>query len=97
LRFLIKFIAINLLSKNRRPIGVVGGMAFFGLLLAGLDKLLNSQKMSEPEFLIGLTLIFRLCYQESNFSVLTGSIFPLFICLYIYFHYAGNIVNRLIL
>lgn len=88
---------ITELFVNFGPVGVIIGMAFFGLLFAGLDKLFNSQKMGEPEFLIGLTLIFRLWYQESNFSVMTGSTFPLFICLYIYFRYGGNIVNRLML
>jgi hypothetical protein len=86
---------ITELLVNFGPIGVVTGMALFGLLFAGLDRLFNAQKMGEPEFLIGLTLIFRLWYQESNFSVMTGSMFPLFICLYIYFRYGGYIVNRL--
>ena len=88
---------ITELLVNFGPLGVVAGMAVFGLFLAGLDKLFNARNMGEAEFLIGLTLIFRLWYQESNFSVMTGSLLPLFVSLYIYFRFGGNLLNRLII
>ena len=73
------------LLANFGPLGVLAGMAVFGGLLALLDKVFNARGMSDLEFLIGLTVIFRLFYQESNFSVMTGSIPTLILVLYVYF------------
>jgi hypothetical protein len=81
------------LLANFGRLGVLGGMAFFGLLLALLDKLFNAHGMSDVEFLIGLTMIFRLGYQESNFSVMTGSLPALFICLFVYFRYGPRAIR----
>ena len=78
------------LLANFGPTGVLMGMVLFGLFLGFLDKVFNSGEMSDLEFLIGLTLFFRLCYQESNFSVMTGSLLPLFVSLVIYFCVGGR-------
>ena len=65
--------------------GVIWGMAFFGIFLAFLDRVFNSSNATDLDFVFGLTLIFPLVYPESNFSVMTGSLIPLFISLYVYF------------
>jgi hypothetical protein len=75
---------------------VLIGMATFGILLAFLDRTLNAPGMSDLEFLVGLTLIFRLVYPESNFSVMTGSLVPLFAALYIYFAVGSKLIRRVI-
>jgi hypothetical protein len=48
--------------------------------------------MNDLEFLIGLTLIFRLGYQESNFTVMTGSLPLLFAALYLYFRFGPSCI-----
>lgn len=73
------------LQANFPPAGVVLGMAFFGIFLAFLDKTLNAPEAGDLEFVIGTTILFPLFYQESNFSVMVGSILPLFIVLCLYF------------
>ena len=73
------------LFVNFGPVGTVLGMAVFGLLMALLNGFFNSVRMSPPEAVTGLAVFFPLVYQESNFSVMTGSLLPLTICLYLYF------------
>ena len=73
------------LFVNFGPFGVIAGMAIFGLLLAVLDKIFNKASANDLTYLIGLTVIFRLGYQESNFSVMTGSLPQLFACFCGYF------------
>jgi hypothetical protein len=65
--------------------GVLIGMPFLGLLLAFLEQKLNHPKMASLEFVIGTTLLFPLVYQESNFSLMIGSLIPLSIALYVLF------------
>jgi hypothetical protein len=64
--------------------GVISGMALIGIFLAFLDRWFNSKESSDLEFVFGLTIIFPLVYPESNFSVMAGSMLPLFVSLYIY-------------
>lgn len=66
--------------------GVLLGMSLVGLLLAALEKLFNSQQMTSLEVVTGATILFPLFYQESNFSLMTGSILPLTVSLLIFFH-----------
>ena len=73
------------LLANFGALGVVLGMPLYGLLLAFLDRVFNARDMSDPAFLIGLTLIFPLVYPESNFSVMTGSMILLFLAMYVFF------------
>lgn len=72
--------------------GVFLGMTLIGILLGGLDKFLNAEGASDLEFLIGLTVIFQLFYQESNFSVMVGSLPLLLLSLYLYFAIATRVV-----
>jgi hypothetical protein len=73
---------ITELLANFGPLGVIVGMTAIGVFLAMLDLLFNRRESSDLEFVIGLTLIFPLVYPESNFSVMTGSMLPLFAALY---------------
>ena len=58
------------LLANFGTAGVFIGMGLFGVLLGFLDKTFNARGMTQPEFLIGITLIFPLVYPESNFTVM---------------------------
>jgi len=65
--------------------GVLIGMSLVGVFLAFLDRLFNSPGMTPLEAVVGLTIIFRLAYPESNFSLMTGSLVPLAFALWLYF------------
>ena len=67
--------------------GVLLGMPFFGLLLAFLEQKFNHPEMTSLEFVIGNTVLFGLVYQESNFSLMTGSIVNLSLALYVLFKF----------
>ena len=81
------------LLANYGTAGVLIGMAIFGVFLAFLDKTFNARGMSEPEFLVGLTLIFPLVYPESNFTVMTSSMLPLFVAFWLYFTFGGKLLG----
>ena len=86
---------ITELFINFGPFSVPLGMAVFGILLAILDRLFNESHLKNLEFLIGLTIIYRLVYPESNFSVTTGTLPILFFSLVIYFCLGNTILSRL--
>jgi hypothetical protein len=73
------------LLANFGKMGVVWGMIIIGILLAFLDRVFNSREMKDLEHIVGLAVIFPLVYPESNFTVMTGTMFPLFLSLYVYF------------
>ena len=83
------------LLANFGPWGAVLGMFLVGVFLAFLDTLFNRRGMSDLEFVIGLTLIFPLVYPESNISVMTGSLLPLFIALFAYFYVGSKTLRKL--
>ena len=56
--------------------GVFLGMAIFGLLFSALDFIFNNRNLTYIGEAIGLALVFKFVYPESNFSVIAGS-FPL--------------------
>ncbi len=66
--------------------GVLLGMSLVGLVLAILEKLFNSGQMTSLEAVTGATILFPLFYQESNLSLMTGSVLPLTVSLLIFFH-----------
>lgn len=70
---------------NFGDLGVLIGMPLVGLLLAFLEQKLNRPGMNPVEFGIGATVLFRLVYQESNFSLMTGSVITLSLALYVLF------------
>jgi hypothetical protein len=63
-------------------LGILMGMPLLGVFLAFLEKLFNQASMNFLEFIIGCTILFRLIYQESNFSLMTGSVITLSVALY---------------
>ena len=76
-------------------LGVVIGMTAIGAFLAFLDRLFNTPDMSPLEMITGLAILFPLVFQESNFSLMCGSILPLTLCLLIYFHLGLRILPAL--
>lgn len=59
---------------NFGVIGVILGMSLVGVLLAFLEQKFNRSNMQPLEFVTGTTILFRLIYQESNFSLMIGGI-----------------------
>jgi hypothetical protein len=85
---------ITELLMNFGPIGVIGGMAFFGMLLALLDRVFNSRAIGIAEFAVGLPILIKFVYPESNFSVTVGSTPLLFISLFLYFRIGLRLLEK---
>jgi hypothetical protein len=73
--------------------GVLVGMALIGAFLALLDRLLNAPGRRQLEAGISVGVLIPLTYQESNFSVMVGTLPQFVLCLYLYF-LVGEIVLR---
>lgn len=65
--------------------GVLLGMAFAGLFLGLFDRFLNSPQPKLLEKAVGAAVLLPLFNQESNFTLMTGSLIPLIVCLWLYF------------
>ncbi|MCH7957978.1 MAG: hypothetical protein IIB63_10525 [Proteobacteria bacterium] len=65
--------------------GVILGMALVGLLFGFLERFLARPGMTALEFVTGATILLPLFFQESNFSLMTGSLLPLTVSLWLYF------------
>ena len=65
--------------------GVILGMALVGLLFGFLERFLARPGMTALEFVTGATILLPLFFQESNFSLVTGSLLPLTVSLWLYF------------
>ena len=65
--------------------GVIVGMALVGLLFGFLERFLARPGMTALEFVTGTTILLPLFFQESNFSLMTGSLLPLTLSLWLYF------------
>jgi len=76
---------ITEMFANFGTLGVVLGMSLVGLFLGVLETVLNSPLARPLEQSIGAAVLLPLFYQESNFTVMTGSLLPLVICLWLYF------------
>ncbi len=76
---------ITEMYTNFGRIGVVLGMALVGLFLGFFDRLLNSPQSKLLERAVGTAVLLPLFNQESNFTVMTGSLIPLILCLWLYF------------
>ena len=74
--------------------GVLIGMTVAGVLLGFLQAVFNRSEMSPLEIVIGTTIFLPLFYQEANFSLMTGSLVPLTIGLWLYFWVGLTIGNR---
>ena len=66
--------------------GVMIGMTIVGIILSILDNLFNMSNPSPLNYVFGLTILLSLVFQESNFSLMIGSVFYLSICLFAYLH-----------
>lgn len=76
--------------------GLTVGMLLIGFVMGTLDTFLNSHRMSETDLIFGISLIYATALQESNFSLVIGSILPAALALYIYFSlWSGSIIPRL--
>ena len=75
--------------------GVFWGMALIGVFLAFLDRVFNSKGMTQFECIFGLSIIFPLVIPESNFSLMTGSLLPLFVSLYVYFTGGAWVLSKI--
>jgi hypothetical protein len=68
--------------------GVLIGMVIIGMFLAALDRIFNDPDAQPLEMIFGASLIFRLFYQESNFTVMTGSLLSITVVLWLFFRLA---------
>jgi len=64
---------------------VIIGMALVGVIFGGLERVLNSPGTRSLEQAIGSAVLLPLFFQDSNFTLMTGSLLPLVICLWLYF------------
>jgi hypothetical protein len=69
---------------NFGPPGVILGMLAVGAVMALMDRFFNSPSMTSVEGVYGATIIFKLFYQESNLSLMTGSLILLAAALWLY-------------
>ena len=80
---------------NFGSLGVVFGMALIGIFLAVVDKILNAPGSSELEVGIALGVLMPMTFQDSNFSLMVGTLPQFIICLYLYFFAGGFFMRRL--
>ncbi len=73
------------LYANFGELGVLFGMPLLGAFLSIVDLKLNSPNMNSLEVVIGSTIIFKLIDQESNFSLIVGSLLPFILTIYLIF------------
>ena len=76
---------ITELYINFGDLGVIFGMIFIGIFMGSLDRLFNSQNINIAEKSIAAGLILPLFYQESNFTLMTGSLIPQGLAMWLYF------------
>jgi len=72
---------------NFGELGVIIGMPLLGIFLAFIDLKFNSSKMNSLDLVIGATILVNLIFQESNLSLITGSLITLYLTLYFIFKY----------
>ena len=60
-------------------------MALVGLLFGFLERFLARSGMTALEFVTGTTILLPLFFPESNYSLMTGSLLPLTVSLWLYF------------
>jgi hypothetical protein len=81
---------------NFGPPGIFFGMTVFGILFSLIDHVFNSRNVSALDGAIGLGLIVRFVYPESNFSVMAAS-FPLqVLCFWIYFRTGLLVLGKIL-
>jgi O-antigen polysaccharide polymerase Wzy len=73
---------------NFGVIGVIFGMSLVGIFLSFLEQKFNRPEMNSLEFVTGTTILFGLIYQESNFSLMVGGVFSLYLALLVVFEFS---------
>lgn len=76
-------------------LGVVFGMAALGLFLGFWDHILNAGGGGVLEQAVGSAILLPLFYQESNFTLMTGSLLPVVISIWLYF-YMGSVGSKVL-
>jgi len=82
------------LYANFGQIGVILGMSLIGLFLGLLDCIFNRRGSSVLEYGIGAAILLPLSFQESNLTLMIGSLLPLAICLWLYFSVGLRFMTR---
>jgi len=82
---------ITELYANFGRSGVLIGMAMIGMFLGLLETFFNRPQAELPVQAMGVGVLLPLFYQESNFTLMTGSLLPLIVSLWLYFHFGLKI------
>lgn len=83
---------ITELFANFGWVGTLLGMTIIGGLIGVLERTLSDPSMSDLEVVVGMSVLLPLFYQESNFSLMTGSIILYIVCIWIYFSFGSKIL-----
>ncbi|MBI2236847.1 MAG: hypothetical protein HYU60_07875 [Magnetospirillum sp.] len=83
------------LFANFGALGIIVGMTAIGILLGLLDRVFNRTETDGVSACAGLVIILPLVYQESNFSLVVGSLPQLALALWLWFG-AGVALERTI-
>jgi len=84
---------ITELYANYGRIGIFLGMALIGSFMGLLDRLFNAPRTNVAEKAIAAGLVLPFFYQESNFTLMTGSLLPLALTMWIYFVFGMGAVG----
>ncbi len=66
-------------------LGVIVGMFLVGAVLGLLEAFFFREGIGLAQIAVGVTVMLPLFFQESNLSLMTGSVLPLTLCLWAYF------------
>jgi hypothetical protein len=83
---------ITELFANFGWLGILFGMTLIGGFIGVLERTLSIPKMNDLEVVVGMSVLLPLFYQESNFSLMTGSIIPYIVCIWVYFTYGSKLL-----
>ncbi len=75
------------LLANFGGLGVVLGMFAIGSFMATLDRFFNAADMTPLAAVSAAVIVTPLAYHDSNFTLMTGSLLPLTVCIYLYFRF----------
>jgi hypothetical protein len=74
--------------------GIIAGMGVIGAGFAFLDREFNARRMPLLDRVVGLVILFDLVYQESNFSLMVGNKFLIYVSLALIFKFATQVTMR---
>jgi len=79
---------------NFGTLGIVFGMVLIGAFLGLLETIFNRPGASVAEFAAGSAILAPLWFQESNLSLMTGSILPVAIFFWLYLTCGSYLLKR---